>query len=270
MCFAFDAQPPELPADVLARLPRLAGAAPPEIVELTSADGTPFSAAIAVAPEPATGNVAVAIIPDVRGLYPFYITLAERFAQAGHHAVTVDVFGRTAGLGPRDEDFDFWPHVLASDPEQVREDVAAALESLRRRTGPGPNVVLGFCFGGSQAFLAATDPGLDIEGVVGFYGGLDGTRLEIPSPREHADESIRTVLALFGGADEGIPATQREQFAAGLAVSGVEHEIIVYDGAPHSFFDRRFEEHAPACEDAWRRVLSFLEEIGAKSAVAGA
>ena len=42
------------------------------------------------------------ILPDVRGLYPFYTELAERFAQAGYHAIALDYFGRTAGLGPRD------------------------------------------------------------------------------------------------------------------------------------------------------------------------
>lgn len=267
MCFAYDAQPPELPADLA--LPRLAGGAPPELLEVTSADGTLFSAALAEAPSPGEGNVAVAIIPDVRGLYPFYITLAERFAQAGYHAITIDPFGRSAGLGPRGEDFDYMPHVMASTDVKIREDVAGALAALRERVGPGPNVVLGFCFGGSQAFLAATDPALDAEGVVGFYGGLDGTRLGIPSPKAHSSESVRQVLALFGGADESIPAPMREEFAAGLAQSGVEHEVVVYDGAPHSFFDRRFDEHAEACEDAWRRVLGFLGAIGARATSPG-
>ncbi len=41
--------------------------------------------------------------------------------------------------------------------------------------------------------------------------------------------------------------------------AGLDHEIHVYPGAPHSFFDRRYEEHAEACEDAWRRMLGFLE-----------
>ena len=102
MCFAFDARPPELPAD-LAR-PRIAGGASAELLELTSADGTALSAALAEAPEPS--GRAVVILPDVRGLYPFYSELAERFAQAGHHAIALDYFGRTAGLGPRDERFE--------------------------------------------------------------------------------------------------------------------------------------------------------------------
>src|SRR3954471_17628941 len=105
MCFEFDALPPLLPNDV----PRVAGGAAAEVLELESADGTKFSAAVAGTSEVRGG--AVVIYPDIRGLYPFYIDLAERFAEAGHHAVVVDYFGRTAGLGPRDEDFDYMKHV---------------------------------------------------------------------------------------------------------------------------------------------------------------
>ena len=131
MCFAFDARPPDLPAE-LAR-PPIAGGAGAELLELTSADGTRFSAALAQAPEP--GGRAVVILPDIRGLYPFYSELAERFAEAGHHAIAIDYFGRTAGLGPRGEDFEFWPHVEQTRPRTVQADVAAALAALRERTG---------------------------------------------------------------------------------------------------------------------------------------
>ena len=44
----------------------------------------------------------------------------------------------------------------------------------------------------------------------------------------------------------------------GLADTGIAYEIVTYAGAPHSFFDRKYEEHARACEDAWRRTLDFL------------
>ena len=66
------------------------------------------------------------------------------------------------------------------------------------------------------------------------------------------------VLGLFGGADENIPQEQIDEYDAALEGAGVEHELISYPGAPHSFFDRKYEEYADACEDAWRRVLAFL------------
>jgi carboxymethylenebutenolidase len=254
MCFAFDARPPAPPADLL--LAPIAGGAGAELLELTSADGTRFSAALAESPE--SRGAAILILPDVRGLYPFYSELAERFAQGGHNAIAIDYFGRTAGLGPRDEEFEYMPHVQQLKIPQVQADGAAAIDALRERTGARAVATVGFCLGGFQSFLAGADmPGLSA--VVGFYGVLDGSRMNVAGPLERAAEIRCPLLGLFGGADQAIPAEQVEQFDARLDETGVEHEIHTYPGAPHSFFDRRFEEHAEACADAWRRMLGFLE-----------
>jgi carboxymethylenebutenolidase len=260
VCFAFDAHPPELPADLIH--PRMAGGAGAETLELTSADGTAFSAALAESAEGADGP-GVIILPDVRGLYRFYIELAERFAQAGHHAIAIDYFGRTAGTGERDEDFDFWPHVEETRPTQVQADAGAARAALAERTGATSFVTVGFCFGGAQSFLAGTSPELLLDGVVGFYGRLAGGRFRMPPVLDHVGEIRCPVLGLFGGADEGIPTSDVDTFDRLLDEAGVEHEIVVYPGAPHSFFDRTYEEHEGACSDAWRRVLGFLDKVAA-------
>ena len=68
------------------------------------------------------------------------------------------------------------------------------------------------------------------------------------------------ILALMGGADEGIPVEDVRAFEHALEEAGVEHEIAIYDGAPHSFFDRKFEEFADASADAWDRTLAFVEQ----------
>jgi carboxymethylenebutenolidase len=265
VCFAFDAHPPELPSD-LVRHPRMAGGAGAEVLELTSADGTAFSAALAEAPEAAGGAPGVIVFPDVRGLYRFYVELAERFAQAGHPAIAIDYFGRTAGTGERGEDFDFWPHVEQTRVTQVHADADAARAALAARTGATSFVTVGFCFGGALSFLAATSQELLLDGVVGFYGRLSGGRAGIPSVLDHIGEVRCPVLGLFGGADEAIPTSEVDTFDRLLDEAGVEHDVVVYPGAPHSFFDRRYEEHAGACSDAWRRVLAFLEKVGAARA----
>src|SRR3954466_11565495 len=120
MCFAFDAHPPDLPADLI-RHPRMAGGAGAETLELTSADGATFSAALAEAPDP-SGGPAVTIFPDVRGLYRFYIELAERFAEAARREPAIDYFGRTAGTGERDEDCEFMPHAADTGPTRDLAD----------------------------------------------------------------------------------------------------------------------------------------------------
>ncbi len=234
----------------------IAGGAGAEVLEVESADGTPFSAALAESPDAHGGIV---ILPDVRGLYPFYIELAERFAQAGVHAIAIDYFGRTAGLGPRDEDFEYMPHVQQLKVPQVQADLLAAAGTLRERTGTGSVATVGFCLGGLESFLAGADVA-GLSAVIGFYGLLDGARLGIPGPLQRAADIRCPVLGLFGGDDQAIPVEQVEQFDERLTAAGIEHEIHVYPGAPHSFFDRRFEEHADAAQDAWRRMLGFLDE----------
>jgi carboxymethylenebutenolidase len=251
MCFPFDAIVPDLPAGFQA----IAGGAAGEHLTLSSADGTEFSAYLARA----DGPVGVVVLPDVRGLFRFYEQLAERFAAAGYPAIAIDYFGRTAGLGPRDETFEFRPHVQQTTPETVAQDIAAALEAL----GAERAITVGFCFGGAQSFMSATMGHAGLAGVVGFYGSLvtrpgglqpEGTRWAL----DRAPETKIPVLGLFAGADQNITADQVQAFDDALPV---EHEIHTYPGAPHSFFDRRQEDFKEESEDAWRRILGFIERL---------
>lgn len=253
MCFEFDALPPELPDGRAV----IAGGAAAQSLTLTAADGNQFAAALAESPAPA--GPGIVILPDIRGLYRFYVELAERFAEAGHHAIAFDYFGRTAGVGERGEDFDCKPHVAATTIEGIQTDLAAAREALAAATGASRFASVGFCFGGAQSFWAGTNPGLGLDAVVGFYGGLDPKdRPNRPNLVAHSDQIKLPVLALFGGADGNIPAADRKAFDAGLERAGVDHEIVTYPGAPHSFFDRKQAEFAEASADAWTRTLDFL------------
>jgi carboxymethylenebutenolidase len=257
MCFEFDARPPDLPAGM--GLPLIRGGAGAELLELESADGAHFSAALAQAP--GSGGAGVVILPDVRGLYPFYIELAEKFAEAGYHAIAIDYYARTAGLGPRGEDFDYGPHREQVKLEQAAQDASAAIAELRERTGAESIVSVGFCFGGSMSFVFGANPDLDLVGVIGLYGVLDPSRFDGRGVLAQAGDIRRPVLGLFGGADQAIPVDQVEEFDSALDETGVEHEIHIYPGAPHSFFDRKQDEFAEESEDAWRRILGFLAGI---------
>ena len=77
-------------------------------------------------------------------------------------------------------------------------------------------------------------------------------------PTQRAGELEAPILGLMGGADQGIPVETVRAFEQALEDAGVEHELVVYDGAPHSFFDRKQEDFAEASADAWRRVLAFI------------
>ncbi|HEV3483849.1 MAG TPA: dienelactone hydrolase family protein, partial [Vicinamibacterales bacterium] len=193
MCFDPDSRPP---------IPPLAGAAVDgERTHLDAADGTNFLAFDARASDP-TG-AGVVILPDVRGVHPFYEELALRFAERGIDAVAVDYFGRTAKSDARGESFEHMPHVDQTRYESLLLDTAAAREHLAGR-GIASVFTVGFCFGGRLAFLTGTRPELRLAGVVGFYGGPTGPgRAATPAPIELAHEFTCPVLGLFGGADQG-------------------------------------------------------------------
>ncbi len=75
---------------------------------------------------------------------------------------------------------------------------------------------------------------------------------------QRAAEIEAPILALQAGDDQNITAEHNAEFDAALTAAGVEHEVVTYPGAPHSFFDRKFAEYADASEDAWNRVLGFV------------
>ena len=250
MCFDLDSLPP---------IPVISGAAVShDDLVLESADGTRF-AAFAASPE-GPPRAGVVILPDVRGLYRFYEELALRFAERGIAAVAIDYFGRSAGVGKRDDDFPYMEHVQQTTPEGIQADVSAAVAYLRSPDGGSCSSVftVGFCFGGRNSWLAAAG-GHGLAGAIGFYGrpgrGADGS----PGPTQRASEMTAPILALQAGDDQNITAEHNSAFEEALERAGVEHELVTYEGAPHSFFDRRQEDFADASEDAWRRVLAFIE-----------
>ncbi|HWB22850.1 MAG TPA: dienelactone hydrolase family protein [Gaiellaceae bacterium] len=248
MCFDYESLPP---------VPVIAGAAISHTdLELESADGTIFAAFAALPDEP--GPVGIVVLPDVRGLYRFYEELALRFAERGYAAIAIDYFGRTAGVAKRDDQFEYPEHVAQTTPEQIQADVAAAIAWLRSPEGGSCQSIftVGFCFGGRNSWLAAASH--DLAGAVGFYGST-GERNGQPGPTELAPAFRAPILALQAGDDGHITAEDNAAFEQALTDAGVEHELVIYDGAPHSFFDRKHEEFAAASDDAWRRVLAFIE-----------
>jgi carboxymethylenebutenolidase len=252
MCFSPDASPPtayDTPSSPATRH------------TLAAADGASVLVASANPSGDSRVRRGVVILPDNRGLQPYYDRLAEGVAAAGFHAIAVDYYGRTAGTGPRTEGFPHMEHLFQVTRDGLDADVRAAIAWLRSSEGGACASVgvLGFCFGGRQAFMAARSE-IGADAVIGFYG-LPGVMpmSGAPGPTQLTTSLRAPILAIFGGADTGIPAAEIEAFDAALTDASVEHQVITYDDAPHSFFDIHCEEHRAASEDAWQRTLAFLE-----------
>jgi carboxymethylenebutenolidase len=244
MCHSDDSRPP---------LPPISGAAADQgDMVLTASDGNKFAAYFALAEKPTGAGMVV--MPDVRGLHYFYKELAQRFAEAGIDSVAIDYFGRTAGIGDRSESFEYMPHVEKTTPDGIRADVAAAIAHLKSKDGGAVKSVftVGFCFGGSSSWNQSAS-GLGINGSIGFYGR--------PTRSEPVISKMRSpLLLLIAGADGATTPEQNKEFVGKLAAAGVPHEAHVYEGAPHSFFDRSFAQWKDACDDAWRRMLDFVKK----------
>ncbi|HTS14700.1 MAG TPA: dienelactone hydrolase family protein [Candidatus Sulfotelmatobacter sp.] len=245
--------------------PMAGGSVETEHRELVASDGNRLAAYTARTGDRPSPH-AILILPDVRGLHPFYEALAERFAEAGVDALAIDYFGRTAGAARRDDTFEFMTHTMQTTWAGLAADIEAGATALQA-DGPRPVYTVGFCFGGRASFLSATLTNPGFAGVIGFYGAPGPSRHTTPPPIDVAAQFTCPVLGLFGGADQGIPAEQVAAFDDALRAAGVRHELVTYPDAPHSFFDRKATDFAGESADAWRRILGF---IGAPAAPAGA
>lgn len=199
------------------------------------------------------GRAALVILPDVRGLHRYYQLLAVRCAEAGFDTIAMDYFGRTNGVAERSDSFDWQTEIAKVRPGQVESDVAACIDRL----GGGPAFTLGFCFGGSQSWRLAASS-LPLIGCLGFYG-----KPSMVATVEH--DITHPLLMLVAGSDAATPLSEFQDFDRRLTEAGREHEMVVYDGAPHSFFDRSYDEWSEECSDAWNRILSFTSGRGEAS-----
>ena len=241
----------------------------PESMTFLAPDGESFSAHVArPAGEPRGGLV---LIHEIWGLTEHIRQVADRFAGEGYVVVAPDILSH-AGVGPAlgEELFTLMnskdeqartaaqPRMrealtAARAPEYAAWAVAAltaALDWLEEQPGVDGRIgTVGYCFGGTYAFLlAAADD--RVRAVVPFYGTApDADRIgRIQAP----------ILALYGGQDpalmEALPNVRQEMTAA-----GVEFTPIVYDRAAHAFFnDTGARYDADAAADAWERATAFL------------
>jgi carboxymethylenebutenolidase len=109
---------------------------------------------------------------------------------------------------------------------------------------------VGFCMGGSISWGQAAAPH-GLAGCIGFYG--------VPSRVAERIPDMRAPLLVLAAGQDFTPVEEVEKFVAEVEAAGGRAELHVYPDAPHSFFDRAFDQHAAACDDAWRRILDFVD-----------
>jgi carboxymethylenebutenolidase len=147
MCTDHDSHPPIAP---------ISGAAIDAGTEIIKGAGGADLRVFVARPEQSTG-AGILILPDVRGLHPFFEELASRFAERGITAVAMDYFCRTAGTDAQPSDFDYQPHLELVSWDNVAGDIRASVAHLRSQS-PAPRSVFatGFCMGGRLSADATT------------------------------------------------------------------------------------------------------------------
>tara|TARA_B000000532_G_C18732308_1_gene347403 strand:+ start:115 stop:732 length:618 start_codon:yes stop_codon:yes gene_type:complete len=200
----------------------------------------------------------------VFGVNAWVRSVADRLAAQGHPALAVPLFSRTAPdleLAYDASDLaEGRRHKDATTSEQILADVAAAVSWFRARYPQAAIHVVGFCFGGHAAFLAATLPG--VEHAFDFYGaGVSRMRPGGGEPSLALLPEIKARLTcVFGTADPLIPPEERE--AIGGALSKVDPagqclRFVVYADADHGFMcEARDSFNSQASAQGWRLLLA--------------
>lgn len=208
---------------------------------------------------------AVVVIQEAFGVNEHIKDVVRRFADAGYVAVAPDLFHRAGG---GTADYTDFPTVMTlfeglTDAE-VQLDIEAAVARLETlgfvRSAVG---IVGFCIGGRFAFLTAAERALGA--AVSFYpGGLVAPGgLPFPAVLDRTSALKTPWLALFGADDASIPADQVATLTEALeAVTTVDHELIVYQGAGHAFHcDARPQMYRPeAAKAGWAAALQWLDK----------
>jgi len=228
---------------------------------------TPDGPMAAFLAAPATGEPApgLVVVQEAYGVNEHIRDVCRRFAREGFVAMAPELYHRAdSGL---EIDYTDMPRAMALlgalTNEQIETDLKAALGALRADARVDGNRcgVVGFCMGGLAAFLAACRT--DAAASVAFYGGgivRERPKMALRPLLDEADRIRAPLLMLFGADDASIPATDVDAIRARLAAVGAPHEVVVYPGAGHAFFnDRRAPAYrAEAAADAWTRTLAWF------------
>lgn len=214
-------------------------------IKLTAADDFQFGAYRA---DPAAApKGAVVVIQEIFGVNHHIRSVCDRLAAEGYAAIAPSIFDRSepdfqSGYSP-DEIANARKFVANPDWAAMLRDTQAAIDSVRE---VGPVGIIGFCLGGSIAYVAAARLS-GLSAAIGYYGG---------AIVRFADEAPKVPTQLhFGEKDAGIPLTDVETIKA----KRPEVEVFIYPGAQHGFHcDERASYDKASADIAWPRSMGFF------------
>jgi carboxymethylenebutenolidase len=200
-------------------------------------------------PDAAGAQPALVVIQEWWGLVPHIKDVAGRFAREGFITLAPDLYhGQVA-----EEPDEARKLAMGLDRNRAVAEITAAAEYLKAmgQVSPKKIGVVGWCMGGGLALSTAASSS-NIGAAVAFYGRpLDaGDTAKLAAP----------VLGLYAELDQSIPVPALRAFEQELKAHNVTHEIHIYPGAQHAFFNetRPHIYHAEAARDAWQKTLAWF------------
>lgn len=230
-----------------------------EKVQIVAQDGGTFDGFLYFAPTvPAPGIV---MIPEIFGVNQPLREIARRYAEQGYVVLALDIFWRLE----RNIDLDYdelgykkaFAYHAAFDYDTGVADMQAGIDLLRARPECSGTVgVVGFCLGGTMAYLAAARS--DAEAAVGYYG----TRIQ--NFLDDAKNIERPLILHFGETDHTTPPELMAQILPAVEPNP-NVKTYVYDGAGHAFANHRrpdtYRDQATKLADS-RTFAFFGERLG--------
>lgn len=217
-------------------------------IQLTADDGHIFSAY--EADGGGTKAAGLVVLQELFGVNHHIRSVADGYTREGFFTIAPVLFDRV-GAGA---EFDYTAESIQAArgiasqlrEEDILKDIAASIAHARRQAGTGKVGVIGYCMGGSYAWLSATR--LKPDAAVGYYGGKV---LEFS-----AETPVCPVMLHFGRLDQHIPVVDVEKFKQARP----DVPVFLYD-AGHGFnCDERASYSEAAAALAYWRSLEFLKE----------
>jgi carboxymethylenebutenolidase len=196
---------------------------------------------------------AVLVIHENRGLTPHIRSIPPRLAADGYTALAIDLLSEEGGTASMASEGDATAALGNAPTERMISDLKAGLDELARRVPGAKLATIGFCFGGGMTWqlLAAGEPRL--AAAVPFYGPF-------PSGASLSGSPNAAVLGIYAGNDTRVNGT-KDAAEAALTAAGLEHELRVFDGVDHAFFNDtgpRYNEEAAT--QAYQAMLDWFAQ----------
>ncbi|WP_019904596.1 dienelactone hydrolase family protein [Methylobacterium sp. 77] len=209
----------------------------------------------------------ILVIEEIFGVHEYIKDVCRRLAKAGYCAVAPELYARQGDLSTMTDVKAIVRDVILKTPdaEWIADlDAAASWAVADSKADPERIGTMGWCRGGRGAWLYAAHR-RDLKAAVAWYGPLGGDRTDL-QPKTAGDvapDIHAPLLALYGGADTGIPVASVEEARDRANAAGRTVELVVFPEAPHGFHaDYRPSYRKDSAEQGWARALAFLKSHG--------